>query len=163
MIRGKIHRKIKSGIIFLFLWSFCFVACTPNNNGSDYTDLPTNGWAYGDTLCFKINTVDSVVPGTLSVAVDHSDSYLYNNLWLEVSYIADNINGRKEEFRDTLQIILTDSAGNWKGTGAASNFQTEVPFGKRNFYSEYPVRIRHIMRTDTLKGMNRVGVFFNDK
>lgn len=143
-------------VFFLSGMLLGFMACSVSDHAESlYIELPQNGWAYKDTLAFY-PAYNRVRSASVTVAVDHSPLYKYNNLWLEIS----TIDERDSIVRDTLQIFLCDSTGNWTGTGIASNYQTVSHPVEMNLNSN-PMYLRHIMRTDTLRYINRIGVFFS--
>ena len=55
---------------------------------------------------------------------------------------------------------VVDRFGTWTGSGIGSSFQLAdtLPVGVHP--SGNMVVVRHIMRTDTLPGVNKVGLFF---
>ena len=146
------------GIIIALLTTM--YSCSPrNNDDSRYETLPVEGWCYGDTIVYPLELADTLVRGELSVGLEHSPAYKYSNLWLEITYatIADSC---ETLVRDTLNIQLADSAGNWIGTGVASTYQLQSPPTTILLDARKPLTVRHIMRTDTLKGITRAGLFF---
>ena len=147
-------------LVYVIIATMLVVAgCSRNRQEtSSYINLPDKLWAYGDTLAFPIVVPDSVADGNLIVALDHSDSYKYKNLWIEISYI-DGAHGYEQ--RDSLEIFFSDESGAWLGKGIASNYQLETVPVQITLDTRRPITIRHIMRTDTLRDINRVGVFFN--
>lgn len=126
---------------------------------SSFENLPENGWSYGDTVEIATSNIDSASLNRASVAVRHNDQYLYRNLWLEVSYcdIANRLH------RDTVNIEMADEYGRWTGKGIGASYQceanlphiTSIPDSSR-------VCIRHIMRVDTLRGIEQVGIAISD-
>lgn len=138
--------------------------CTGGRH-SDFASLdPEKGWAYPDTLLFT--TMDTTRrdvgvydkrphPMTTYVAIRHTNDYQYANLWLEATYTDSKGRGRI----DTLNLRLADEYGRWLGKGFGASYQVEIPLGGRvRADSLSTVRIRHIMRVDTLKGIDRVGI-----
>lgn len=138
--------------------------CTGGRH-SDFATLDAaKGWAYTDTLVFT--TMDTTRqdlgkyerrphPMTTYVAIRHNDSYPYANLWLEATYT----DSKGQPRIDTLNLRLADEYGRWKGKGFGSSYQIEIPLGSRvRADSLSTVRIRHIMRVDTLRGVDRVGI-----
>ncbi len=121
---------------------------------ASFDSLPQKGWAYGDTLTLRPDGLDSVRPRNLSIAVRHSNSYPYRNLWIEVTTRTANL-----QRRDTINIELADIYGRWHGNGFGPSYQYEtrlkglMPIGDTTI-----VAIRHIMRIDTLKGIEQVGI-----
>ena len=130
-----------------------------DNSDSIYRDVSSEGFAYTDSLVYPLELADSVVQGTLTIAIDHGSDYKYANLWLELTYLEGSGLSRHER-KDSLMITLSDSSGNWTGTGIASNYQIESEPIEVNFNTSRPVTLRHIMAIDTIKTINRIGVFF---
>ena len=130
-----------------------------DNRFSAFTDLPGEGWFYTDHLEFVPDTLrDSLVSrGTMLISVRHGKDYLYRNLWLEISY-ADTDSTRRA---DTLNIELADAMGRWRGRGMGLSMEVldTVP-GPFPLAEHRAVKVRHIMRSDTLTGIERIGVVY---
>lgn len=151
----------KTGILAFIIVSMASIILSSCGNRpttvSRYIEIPEKGWAYKDTLSYMLNEPSDSVPGEIIVAVDHSPLYKYSNLWIEIT----SFESFPEKFRrDTLMVVLSDSTGNWTGTGIASNYQTTFDPLRILLKKGDPVLVRHIMRTDTLRNINRVGLFF---
>lgn len=127
---------------------------------SRWDHLPAKGWAYGDTISLlpvdtTLSDNDSIVTGALEVALRHSSDYPYSNLWLEVTY-----HSERHMMRDTLDITLADVYGRWLGSGFGASYQQSVLINPSAVIDvTRPVMVRHIMRVDTLQGIDQVGVF----
>ena len=123
---------------------------------SEFRELPERGWAYGDTVSIADRTADSL-PGEreMTVAVVHSNTYPYSNLWLELTYA--DAAGR--QYRDTVEMTLADDYGHWLGNGIGERYQSErtVRAGV-NLPQRSDVKIRHVMRVDTLRGIEKIGL-----
>lgn len=126
------------------------------NDDSAYSLLPESGWVYGDMVTFSLTHLDSVSSGELFVAVSHDSSYRYSNLWLEISSVEED----NSLVRDTVEFHMSDSCGNWSGTGLGPEIEVEIPVKHIRHVSGHPINIRHIMRCDTLRGISKVGLFF---
>lgn len=128
----------------------------PSNDWSGYRQMPGREWVYADTLRFTPVHVDSLCAGRIVVAVRHDADFLYRELWIETT-----VKDGGRERRDTLAIPLADSFGRWQGCGIGTSFQitdtVERPFVHA---SGSNVTVRHIMRCDTLPGIEQVGLFF---
>jgi gliding motility-associated lipoprotein GldH len=135
----------------------CLGACALRHNDySEFKDIDSEGWQYGDTLTFKPTITDSLADGKLMLAVRHSNAYQYANLWLEISYpMADTI------IADTINVKLADVYGRWYGKGLGVSFQKSDTLS-RNFklHRDTPIKLRHIMRVDTLSAIEQVGITF---
>jgi len=83
---------------------------------------------------------------------------MYSNLWLEIEYSDADRNTR----RDTINLKLADAYGRWLGIGNAPDYQVTDTISRNLRHANgAPVRVRHIMRVDTLEGIDIVGVIFN--
>ncbi|MCM1518518.1 MAG: gliding motility lipoprotein GldH [Pseudoflavonifractor sp.] len=144
-------------LLLISVISLCLGACAPGHNDySDFRNINPDGWSYGDTLSFTPVIGDSVATGALLVALRHSNDYAYRNLWVEIEY-RDATNQR----RDTLNIGLADIYGRWFGSGFGARYQlTDTVSRHVTLTTGQPVRIRHIMRDDTLRGVDQVGIMF---
>lgn len=144
-------------LLAISIISLCLGACAPGHNDySDFHNIPTAGWAYNDTLTYIPTIGDSIASGMLVVALRHSNDYAYSNLWLEVVY-----EDATKPRRDTLNIRLADIYGRWHGSGFGARYQIADTLARDvTLTTSRPVRIRHIMRDDTLRGIDQVGVLF---
>ncbi len=147
-----------SKLIYFISILLCLGACSPGHNDySEYKNIPTEGWRYSKVLSFPVAHVDSISKGALIIGLRHGDDYPYSNIWVEVEY-----NDLKTGLRkDTLNIKLSDKYGNWLGKGNATKFQIiDTVNSCITHLNNSPVRVRHIMRVDTLIGIDLVGVVF---
>lgn len=128
-------------------------------NYSRWIQLPGEGWAYGDTLkLLPVDTTladnDTSVVRPLYLGLSHSNDYPYSNLWLEVTY-----HGVKSSYRDTVNVRLADVYGRWLGSGFGVSYQHEFMLSPdADIDLMRPVEVRHIMRVDTLHGIEMIGV-----
>ena len=134
-----------------------FVACGSVNESASFKSLPSDGWAYGDTIVFEDACADSVVAGNIVLAVRHTDAYIYSNLWLELT----TLGGDGILRRDTVNVILADTYGNWQGSGAGVSYvATDTLDAIYRFDRQQPPKLRHIMRVDTLEDIEQIGIVF---
>ena len=135
-------------------------ACgVPDVEYSEYHNIPPQGWVYGDSIFFTPEHYNSLCNGRFVVAVRHDTSYPFTDLWLELT----TMDVDRHQHRDTLHFPLTDRHGNWVGHGIAASFQLTDTSRVVEHATGLPVSVRHIMRTDTLRGVNQVGLFFVPK
>ena len=111
-------------------------------------------WRYNDTVVLATDSVRPVRDVVLTVG--HSASYPYANIWLEMSYpLGDTITA------DTLNVRLCDEYGRWYGYGSGVSFQcsdTIVP--RHDIRPGDTIRLRHIMRMDTVSGIESIGIAY---
>ena len=141
---------------------FCVVGCSaPGNDYSGYTTLPADGWVYGDTVSYDVAHHDSVARGDLVVSLRYAHDYQWRNVWLEITTMADS-RGTVAR-RDTVTIDLRDKYGRPRGNGIGVSFQLSDTVARHvTHHAGAPVLVRHIMRADTLRGIEQIGVSFID-
>lgn len=138
-------------------------ACHPEvTEDAEFHSIGAHGWAYGDTLEFESEFSDSIVSARLAVAVRHSSAYIFENLWLEVS--VPPVAGDTVGITDTVNVRLADSYGRWLGRGSGVTYvRVDTLPGRYIVRRGAPVRVRHIMRVDTVEYLEQIGlVFIND-
>ncbi|MCM1483961.1 MAG: gliding motility lipoprotein GldH [Muribaculaceae bacterium] len=152
------NRLLPCIVCALMAWC-CMTGCSERHSGySSFAETDPHGWAYGDTLTFTASMLDSTHTRQIDAAIRHSGDYMYRNLWLEVSYrSADGIMRR-----DTVEMVLADMFGRWIGSGFGPSYQMQVPVAKDvPLADSTQIHVRHIMRVDTLQGIQQVGIFVN--
>ncbi len=126
---------------------------------SRWTSIPDKGWAFGDTLYLlptdtTLPDNDTIVRRRLHIGLTHDNDYPYSNVWLEVT-----VTGSGKRYRYTLDIPLADVYGRWIGSGFGSDYQRDVIVTTdADIDLTSPIEVRHIMRLDTLQGLNRIGI-----
>ena len=152
-------RRLLGIIMIVAAIGATIVSCSSERRYSRWENLPEEGWAYGDTLwLMPLDTMllgnDSLVNRPLMLGLAHSNSYPYSNLWLEVTYHGDGY-----YYRDTVNVSLADVYGRWLGRGVGATFQHQVLLNRHaDIDLSRPVEVRHIMRVDTLRGIDRIGI-----
>jgi gliding motility-associated lipoprotein GldH len=132
-------------------------SCVPDSNSySQFYTIDDDGWCYDDSLVFTPTVADSIVQGRLMIAVRHDSRYRYSNLWLELSHPeADTV------IRDTINIDLADVYGRWLGTASAVSYtKTDTITKNIKILRDKNYVIRHVMRPDTIKDIERIGLIF---
>lgn len=142
--------------LFLLIW--LTAACVEHTVYHSYQSIPQQGWSKGDTLTFQIPITDSV-PTTLELTaqVRNYNCYLYQNLFL---VIAHNLQDSSVFQTDTIEFLLADKEGNWKGGGWSSLIQASLPLGRvvSQHAGNYAFKICHGMKDEKLKGVRDVGI-----
>lgn len=138
-------------------------ACSYNHNDySCFTDIdPVEGWDYARTLVYMPEPADSIAEGMLLFYVRHSNDYPYSNLWIEVESQQPLPDGHVAARLDTFCIELADIYGNWHGKGRGTSFQLTDTLATRMLLpAGAPLRLRHIMRPEHVRGIEKVGLIF---
>lgn len=151
--------------IVISLWlisavGICLTGCDTPADSTAYADLNPEGWVYGDTVTLPLR-VDSLYAGRnghMELGLRHTGDYPYSNLWMEVR-VRDC---RGVEVIDTVAIELCDIYGHWHGHGIGNSFQISAALPSTVCLDTLSsVKVRHIMRVDTLHGVSQVGIMFN--
>lgn len=145
--------------ILVALTALVDTSCSDRHDDyGDFTPVPAEGWSYGDTVSFLAAGLDSVpAPRKLKVGVIHNNDYRYSNLYLEVTCRKD-----RRYWRDTVELKLADVYGAWLGRGIGPSYQVEATISPAIVIADSTrVSVRHIMRLDTVKGIERVGVIID--
>lgn len=147
----------RRAVIFVILLTVVLAACRLRHN--DYSDFRTFDdaeWPYTDTVVFTPELTDSVVETPLILCVRHTNAYPYSNLWLELEYPT----GDSTRRADTIQLVLADDFGRWYGSGSGVSYQyTDTLSRSFRAFRNKPLKLRNIMRRDTLPGIEQVGLF----
>ena len=153
-------RSITYIIIAVSLFALLAACGRGERDYSSWEQLPAEGWAYTDTISLlPVDTTltdnDSILDGTLHVALRHSNAYPYSNIWLELTYHGDG----PYMLRDTINMPLADLYGRWLGSGFGAGYKRELIVNPDTRIDlTRPVTLRHIMRVDTLRGVEQIGI-----
>lgn len=135
-------------------------ACSERHGSfGQFQPVPERGWAYGDTLLFDANHLDSAAAGRkMRIAVRHNADYPYRNLALEVTFR----NGRRL-MRDTVIMELADIYGSWNGNGLGPRRQMDATVTPNAAIPDSSqISVRHVMRIDTLHGISEIGILIEN-
>lgn len=132
-------------------------ACNENTVYHSYQSIPSEGWKKSDTLFFNLTVTDTLQPLRLSAEIRNKSNYAYRNLYLSVSH---NLKDSTVWKTDTLQLILADKEGKWKGTGWGSLFQSTVSISSVTVQhpGRYTFKVAHEMQDELLEGINDIGI-----
>lgn len=135
-------------------------ACSGSTEHSGFTTLDPDGWIYGDTVrCIPApDDSSSLKVCDVILVVRNNNSYEYSNLWLRLDYPgADTIR------TDTLNVVLADDFGNWLGKGIGGSYQlSDTVLKGVELYTAREIKVTHIMRTDTLQGLEQIGIIVKE-
>ncbi len=151
-------RKFTLKLLVYTIISLCAYSCSvAHNDFSNFKNLPSDGWAYNDTLVFMPVIPDTTATGYLILSIRHDNEYPYSNLWIEVrSTLSDST-----ERADTVNFLLANPYGRWYGQGFGASYQISDTISRPiTLTDSLPVKVRHIMRTDTVRNIEQLGVTF---
>ena len=148
---------MNKNIFFVGLLLACLFGCGESSYFKETKKIPATGWAFSDSLTFKVPISDSSKRFDLLLDLSHSDEYLFQNIYL---YINTTLPSGKR-LGKRLNVDLADKMGVWKGNCSGSNCDVEVNLQSNAYFNllgDYQFTLKQFMRTDTLTGVNRVGL-----
>lgn len=156
-IKREMRNLLRNKIWLLQAVLLMAAACNENTVYHSYQSIPSEGWKKGDTLFFDVAISDSLQPLQLSAEIRNKNNYAYRNLYLSVSH---NLKDSTVWKTDTLQLILADKEGKWKGTGWGSLFLSTLPIASITVQhpGHYTFKVTHQMQDELLKGINDIGI-----
>ena len=145
--------------IFLFACILpFFLSCDSNTIFEEYIEVKDASWKRENIASFEFNVVDTSSPHNLYINVRNAGDYAFNNLYLFVT-----IKGPDNQSKtDTVNCILADNRGRWKGTGIGDLWDYSTPFlGNVKFAQKgkYIISYEQAMRVEEgLKGITDLGL-----
>ncbi|MFH1004994.1 MAG: gliding motility lipoprotein GldH [Bacteroidota bacterium] len=121
------------GIILLFFFS----SCDTNRVFEDNIELPKYIWDMKNKISFEVNIDDTISYHNLYINVRNASHYPYANLFIFVSIKFPNGIIAK----DTVNCILADENGQWKGDGLGDIWDNQIPWKQK---IKFPVKGKYI-------------------
>ncbi len=130
------------------------------NSFSSFVRMPSAQWLYSSECVFTPDSLaDSTAQGTLMLSLRHTASYPYSNIWIELA--CGDPSDSADFRRDTFDIVMADTFGRWCGSGMGTSFRlTDTLVRDFTLVRNRPLTVRHIMRADTIDGIEQVGIVF---
>jgi gliding motility-associated lipoprotein GldH len=142
-----INRKANQLLALLFV--LAITACNKSVVYSEYHKFETDEWKASEKAVFEPEITDTQSLNNISLMVRYTDSYPYRNIVLFVtSQYPDG-----KVMKDTMDVMLANSKGEWQGSGAGDIFDLKVPIKKNVRFplaGKYRFEFAQGMRTDTL-------------
>ncbi|MDR0333572.1 MAG: gliding motility lipoprotein GldH [Dysgonamonadaceae bacterium] len=145
---------------FVLLFVILFPACNRGEVFYRFHHIPQGQWRTNDVVIFLMDSLDfrQDKKHIISIELSANSTYPYQDLWLfvEHNFYTDSI------FEiDSIQVFLVDEFGKRLGSGVGGLRQLSVPFTgdiALDTAIVYEMRIRHGMRDNPLRGIEKVGV-----
>lgn len=142
----------KIGFFLCLLW-----LCSCSADEVYMTDVD-NTWQKNEAKKLEFDINDAQSPKNLIFVIRNNNEYPYQNLFL-ISTLKDTKNQIIKT--DTMQYLLAKPNGEWLGNGMGSvkemwgQYKLNYQFPKNG---KYQLEIKHGMRTETLKGIEDIGI-----
>ena len=115
-------------------------------------------WPKKSEQKFEFKVTDAPVPKNIIFVVRNNNEYPYSNIRFIVNFL--DLKAKKKT-TDTLNYILAKPNGEWLGKGFGDTKETLFQY-KVNYKfprnGDYSIGVIHAMRTDSLKGIEDIGV-----
>ncbi|MBD5234393.1 MAG: gliding motility lipoprotein GldH [Bacteroidales bacterium] len=149
--------------VAVFMAAACGITGSRGNGVDNYFSafetFPTQEWDYRAPAEFHVDTLrDSIARGgVLMLSLRHTAGYAYSNIWLELGYPDSDTTVRT----DTFCVVLADKYGRWRGRGTGPSIQlTDTLLKDFTLRRGSTLTLRHIMRMDTLPGIEQAGIVY---
>ena len=150
-------RKRNLNKITFLLTLIFLVSCDNNKVYDEYINLEATGWNAADTLAFEIelNSTNGDLFDIL-ICLRNNNEYLYSNIFLFVEL--ENTQGITHS--DTLQYLVAEPNGKWKGTGVGAIKHNLFKYKESQLLDDglYKIKITHGMRSELLHGLEDIGL-----
>ncbi len=145
--------------LFIFFISVVFTSCIYDTSLGIYEKLvsfPTQQWNTANLPTFNFKISDTTSFYNIYILLRHTDAYAYNNIWLNVTAIAEGDTAKTQQ----LNLKLGDNK-QWFGSSMDDIIehrilitQNPVKLKKGN----YTFILQHIMRDDNLQDVLNAGI-----
>ncbi len=141
----------------IILLVILFSSCDSKRVFEDNTTFPDYTWDVKNKPVFEVNIEDTTVRYNLYVNVRNASHYQYANIYIFVTINFPNGKTRK----DTVECVLADANGQWKGDGAGDIWDNQIPWMKNIKFplaGKYKFEYEHAMRTEQVPFIMDVGL-----
>lgn len=152
---------MKKQYSLLIIIALVLSSCHGRTVFSDFSEIEGLTWEKGEEYAFNVQIDDPAKVYELSLLIRNNDDFQKQNLWL---CITREHNGQIEI--DTVNIFLIDEMGKWRGSGLRNTYDNNLIWRANYHFPEagsYVFRFLHLMRTDSLKGIERIGLEVMEK
>ena len=142
-----------SGISLYIAVLITMMSCS-GRPASESAIYPEGGvWTYADDLDLEFRIEDTTEIYDLTLAVDHSIDYPWQNLYIQIR----NIFPGGDTMARPLSLELADKRGHWQGECSGTSCAALIDLQKSVYFpkeGDYKITIRQHMRQDSIPGIN---------
>ncbi len=134
-----------------------FSACDKKVVFVENKEIPNAIWQKGKKISFTVDITDTLTPINYYLSIRNKGNYPFNNVYLFMSTLFPN----GERSRDTLDCVLADKRGKWKGSGIGDIKSLQIQFMKNVRFvqiGKYTFEFEQAMRSDNLEGIYEFGI-----
>jgi len=144
-------------ICFLLL---LLTACSEPYVYYENINIPNEKWTADNPLTYTLNILDTTTTQEIGFTIRYNNNYDYQLLYF---FIYTSLPNGKQVV-DTVSCYLFQPDGKPYGKGNRIK-ELNVTYGTLVFpqKGKYTMKVKHAMRTDTVKGINSIGMFISPK
>ena len=150
--------RVQASKIFLLLsLSIVFSSCNMNSIYDEQVVIEECKWYKDEMARFDLVINDTIQLYNFYLKIRNNTDYRYSNLYvfLKTEFPNNNIS------RDTIECLLANVEGKWLGKGWGKVKENEFLLSSNMRFplkGKYEFVIQHAMRTDTLNGIQNIGI-----
>ena len=159
MTTGNFKKTLSGLIIFSLVVSIIgvLISCDSDLVYEENERIPGNKWSRYHIPVFEVEITDTLRAHDLMINIRNTGEYPRNNLFL---FISANAPGGASA-RDTIELLLAEPSGRWKGRGFGSIWQNRFYYKKNIRFAEtgkFIFEVEQAMRIEELPGIVDVGL-----
>lgn len=134
------------------------VSCLRNDVYEKNVSIPGRKWSYTFRPAFRFEVKDTASAYNMYVVLRHTNTYAYNNIWLNVSYLLPGDSLQTQN----LEVTLANDQQGWLGVGMDDIYEIRHLVTPRPYrFSDTGIArftLQQIMRDDPLPAVMNAGI-----
>ena len=138
--------RIKNNYLRILLCALILVSCAGKTEHSSYKSIDSHKWFSKNKIAFIVNNTDTISKKNVFIHVRNNKDYEFSSLFLIAKIEFPN----GFQVTDTLEYEMTDSEGNWLGSGFTELKENKLFYKENVLFSEkgdYKFNIEHATRS----------------
>lgn len=122
--------------------------------------IPDAGWAYTDTIIYRVDISDTTIHLDIGLNILHSSEYEYQNFYIQI--LTNFPDGKT--LSQTLPIDFADHTGRWFGDCSKSSCKLRVILQENALFNQigmHTFKIVQYMRVDPVIGISAVDLILD--
>ncbi len=152
-----IYSKLMIRFLVFILTVLTFTSCDSRVIFEKNIKLDDNRWYQNNIIRLETEISDTISPVNIYINVRNAGGYQFSNLFLFLTTTLPD----KRQARDTVELVLADESGKWKGDGLGDIWDNRILF-KKNFRfpqtGKYTFELEQAMRVDPLPQIMDAGI-----
>lgn len=139
------------------LLAFGLSACNNNVIIDVYEDLPAEGWKYEDSVSLEFDIEDTTHYYQVFVNLQIHANYAWENFFTKMTVISPS----GEVNTESVELILAEKSGKWKGSGLGDIITYQEAVQKRKTFKQsgtYKVILQQNMREEPWENVKSIGI-----